>query len=215
MSRGSRGAGARDPGSNRILEVMAVLLLGIATVGSAWCGYQATRWNGEEGRRARAASDAQVEGARLFALGTQILAYDSNMIAQYATAVTEDNGELQKFIRSTLVRAEFLPTFDAWEADVKAGQTPVPLFEDEEYLAEQFGGFRATQVLSVDEQAAGLEASENTDAYVLTTLILASALFFAGVTTSFRVRFARIVLLAGSTLLIAYAASRLAELAVV
>ena len=47
---------------------------------------------------------------------------------------------------------------------------------------------------------------------MLTTLVLASALFFAGLTTSFRVRVAQLMLLAGSGLLIAYAASRLVEL---
>ena len=49
---------------------------------------------------------------------------------------------------------------------------------------------------------------------MLTTLLLASALFFAGLTTSFRVRFAQLMLLTGSVVLIAYAASRLADLPV-
>jgi len=49
---------------------------------------------------------------------------------------------------------------------------------------------------------------------VLTTLLLASALFFAGVTTSFRVRFAQVLLLFGATLMIGYAASRLVDLPV-
>ena len=49
---------------------------------------------------------------------------------------------------------------------------------------------------------------------MLTTLILASALFFAGLTTSFRVRFARLLLLGGASLLIAYAASRLVDLSI-
>jgi hypothetical protein len=60
-----------------------------------------------------------------------------------------------------------------------------------------------------------LATRKEADAYVLTTLILASALFFAGITTSFRVRFARLLLLVGATLLIAYAAARLGDLSVV
>ncbi len=58
----------------------------------------------------------------------------------------------------------------------------------------------------------GEEAGSHADAYVLTTLLLASALFFAGLTTSFRVRFARLLLLAGASLMLAYAASRLSTL---
>jgi hypothetical protein len=44
------------------------------------------------------------------------------------------------------------------------------------------------------------------DDYVLTTLILASGVSLAGLTTSFRVRFARLLLLGGASLLITYAA---------
>jgi hypothetical protein len=40
---------------------------------------------------------------------------------------------------------------------------------------------------------------------------VASALFFAGITTSFRVRVAQLMLLSGSGLLIAYAAARLSD----
>ena len=47
----------------RVLEVLAVMLLGVATIGSAWCGYQATRWNGKETDYARESSDLQVEAA--------------------------------------------------------------------------------------------------------------------------------------------------------
>ena len=33
------------PIADRILEILAVLLLGITTVGTAWCGYQASQWS--------------------------------------------------------------------------------------------------------------------------------------------------------------------------
>ena len=33
---------------HRIIEVLTVLLLAIATVGSAWCAYQVSQWNGIE-----------------------------------------------------------------------------------------------------------------------------------------------------------------------
>jgi hypothetical protein len=52
------------------------------------------------------------------------------------------------------------------------------------------------------------KAGDQADAYVLTTLLLAAALFFSGLTTSFRVRLARVMLLGAASLTIAYAASR-------
>jgi hypothetical protein len=199
------------PGS-RLIEVLAVALLGVATIGSAWCGYQATRWNGEEGDLARQSAALQVEAARQFGLATQTVSYDSNMIGQYANAAVSDNEDLMRFYRETLIRRDFLPVLDRWQQQVDAGSVPENLLEDQEYLDAQLESYRRTaaeaEAVSVEAQLAGNEA----DDYVLTTLILASALFFAGLTTSFRVRFARLLLLSGAALLIAYAASRLVEL---
>jgi hypothetical protein len=199
------------PGS-RLIEVLAVALLGVATIGSAWCGYQATRWNGEEGDLARQSAALQVEAARQFGLATQTVSYDSNMIGQYANAAVSDNEDLMRFYRETLIRRDFLPVLDRWQQQVDAGSVPENLLEDQEYLDAQLESYRRSaaeaEAVSVEAQLAGNEA----DDYVLTTLILASALFFAGLTTSFRVRFARLLLLSGAALLIAYAASRLVEL---
>jgi hypothetical protein len=198
--------------NNRVLEVLAVALLGVATIGSAWCGYQATRWNGEEGDLARQSAALQVEAARQFGLATQTVSYDTNVISQFANAAAADNTELKRFYRETLIRPEFLPILNRWEQQVAAGETPDNLLDDQNYLDAQLAPYRETQAeaeaLSVEAQRAGNEA----DDYVLTTLILASALFFAGLTTSFRVRFARLLLLCGASLLIAYAAARLVDL---
>ncbi len=198
--------------ASRVLEVLAVALLGVATIGSAWCGYQATRWNGEEGDLARESATVQVEAARQFGLATQIVSYDSNMIGQYAIATASDNEDLRRFYRETLIRPEFLPILERWEEQVATGESPDNLLEDQDYVDAQLEPYRVTvaeaEALSVEAQRAGNEG----DDYVLTTLILASALFFAGLTTSFRVRFARLLLLGGATLLIAFAASRLVEL---
>lgn len=209
MSSSGGGAG-RAP--SRLLEVLAVVLLGVATIGSAWCGYQATRWNGEESELARASGVLQVEAARQFGLATQVVSYDTNTISQYANALAAGNEQLERFYRDTLIRPDFLPILDEWEAQAVAGSTPANLLEDEEYLETQLGPYRETQTRAAERAVEAEQAGAEADDYVLTTLILASALFFAGLTTSFRVRFAQVLLLTGSSLLIAFAASRLAEL---
>ena len=58
----------------------------------------------------------------------------------------------------------------------------------------------------------GREAGRVSDAYVLTTVLLAIALFFAGVTSSFRYPIARTALLTGSVLAIAAATTRIIDL---
>jgi hypothetical protein len=204
---------ARHP-ANRLNEMLAVLMLGIATIGTAWCGYQASRWNSEQESRARHASDLRVEANRQFGLATQGVLYDVNIVSQYAVALSDGDARLQDFFKTTLIRADFLPVLGRWEEAVAAGDAPPPLLEDRAYLDAQLAGYEETQAAA---EAADLEASEagdNADEYVLMTLLLATALFFAGVTTSFKVPAARLMLLTLAALAIAYSLSRIATLAV-
>jgi hypothetical protein len=204
----------RTARGDRVVEILAVILLGISTVGSAWCGYQASRWNGEQGDLSRQASDLDIEANRLTGIGVQQVAYDAGLLADYAQAVATDQDRLAEFYRSSLVRPQFLPLLEEWEDEVAAGRAPDNLFEDEDYLADQFGPAfdiqAESEAVTVDSQAAGRTA----DSYVLTTLFFAVALFFSGVTSSFRTRGIRIVLLMGASLTVAFALARVAELPV-
>jgi hypothetical protein len=199
----------------RALELLAVILLGIATIGSAWSAYQSTQWNGDEADLARQASDERVEAARLFGLATQLASYDSSMVAEYAQALAADDERLIEFFRSSMMRPAFLPYLDSWQAELESGVEPRFLLDDPEYRAELLGDYDAAQASAEATMAESAEAQAQADEYVLLTLVFASALFFAGVTSSFRMRLPRILMLVGSTLLIAYAAGRLVELPVI
>ena len=214
MSNSSRQDRGQFRRGDKIIEVMAVLLLGIATVGSAWCGYEATKWGSDEGSLSRRASDSQVEGARLFNLATQYVSYDSMIVSQYAQAIAAENDKLGQFYRDTLIRKEFIPILDQWQQQWDAGLSPTPLLDDQQYLDQQFGEYRLATAASADLTAQAQHARENADKYILTTLLLASGLFFAGVIGSFKLRFSRLALLFGAALAIAAAGARLAGLPV-
>jgi hypothetical protein len=212
VTSSSSTARARYLHGERALEILAVTLLGIATIGSAWSAYQSTRWNGKEADRTQDSADARLEATRQFGLATQIVSYDSNMVAQYAQAVVAGNDKLAQFYRESLIRPAFLPILDRWQATITAtGKAPPNLLQDQDYLDAQLVGYRASEADAEASAVASDDASRQADQYVLLTLVFASALFFAGVTSSFRMRFARILMLVGATVLIAYAAARLAD----
>ncbi len=203
------------PRSHRLLEIIAVLILGITTVGTAWCGYQASQWNGAQSDLARESSDDRVEASRLFGLATQKVAYDSNIIANYAIAAQQGNDKLTEFYRKTLVRPAFMPILDSWIAEAQAGGTPASLFTDTAYLDQQFGDYRAATDKAEKATQASQAAGQTANAYVVTTILLAVALFFAGVTSSFKYVPARVFLLILALGTIAVAASRLADLPII
>ena len=194
--------------------MIAVILLGVATVSTAWSGYQASRWNQEQSDIAREASDLRIEANRQVGLATQTIVYDANLVTQYAKAVSDGDTQLQDFYKSTLFRADFLPVLERWQSAVRSGQTPPRLLEDRDYLDAQLAPYQETQAKAEAKDIESKDAGQNGDDYVLLTLLLAAALFFAGVTTSFKLELARLVLLGLSAVLLAYCISQIATLPV-
>lgn len=195
---------------HRIIEVATVLLLALATVGSAWCAYQVSQWNGIDTDLARASAAARLNGSREYALATQKVAYDAAVATQYAEAVVAENVPLQTFLRQTIVRPGFLPILDEWQAFIdETGEPPPNLVENQEYLDDLFAEANRFDDDAAALSAQGDEAKQHADDYIQTTLFMASALFFAGVTASFSSRFTRLVLLSLSLVTLAYAASRI------
>lgn len=195
--------------------MLAVLLLGVGSVATAWCGLQASRWNGEEARESRDAGIDRIDASESFSLGTQKFAYDANMVTEYARAVGDGDERAREFLRENLVRPEFLPVLDRWEASIRAGDDSFNLFTDEEYLDSLFAGSTAKAAESDAALERSNEASDNADDYLLMTLLTATALFFSGVTTSFASRPARLALLAIAATILTFTAARLIDLPVV
>lgn len=197
--------------SDRILEVLAVLLLGVATVGTAWCGLQSTLWNGEQDDRAMLAANERVEASRLFGLATQTIAYDASMVAQYADAVIAEDDRRQEFLRRVLMRPDFLPFLDAWRAEIRAGRTP-NLTADQAYRDSVTKAYREAESRAEGLATSASAAGQVGDSYVLMTVLLAISLFFAGVTSSFRFPVVRLLLLSGSIACLGLATARLVDL---
>ena len=196
-------------GVDRFIELICVVVLGVATITTAWCGFQSAQWSNQSGELARTASVQHVEAARLFGAAIQRVSYDGSTATAYAEAKAAGNTRLLEFYRRTLIREDFLPVLDRWEEEIAAGQAPVRLTEDEEYLEQQFADYR--KALAVGDQATreSEAAAETAGDYLGLTIILAMALFFAGVTSSFKFRLPRLLLLTASIITLVLAITRM------
>lgn len=199
---------------DRIIEIVAVLLLGLATISTAWSAYESARWNEVSTQSSRAVADRQLEATRLFGLATQKITYDSTIIGQYAAARAQGNERLLSFYRQTLIRPDFRPFLVRWEAEVRAGRLPVPLSEDQDYLTPLFAEYNTAIAAATLNAQEAERAGQTATAYIATTILLAASLFFAGVISSFSYRSARALLLAAALVALGLAVSRLATLPV-
>jgi hypothetical protein len=208
-SASGRARGSRRV-SGRVIEVVTVALLALATVGSAWSAFQVATWNGIETDEARVSAASRIEASREYALATQLVAYDASSVTEYAQAVAADDVPLQQFLRSTIVRPAFVPILDSWEAELRAGRTPTNLLQDQDYLDGLFADSQASDEQALAAADRSERAGDNGDDYIRLTLFFASALFFAGITGSFRTRVPKLLLLSLAAVTLAAAGSFLA-----
>src|SRR5436190_23965618 len=62
LTEGSESSGTPPDRFERRLELGAVLLLALTTLATAWCGYQAARWSGEQSEHYARASATRIKG---------------------------------------------------------------------------------------------------------------------------------------------------------
>ena len=197
------GGTRRDP-----VELVATILLAIATVATAWSGYQSTRWNGEQAKAGGRANALRIESAKAAGLANSQTEIDVATFTQWVNAYSLKQPALADFYFKRF-RKEFQPAVNAWIATrpLKNPAAPTTPFVMPQYRLEaraladrldaQAQAF-ATQVLRDIQRASN---------YVLGVVLFASALFFAGMSTKLTTTRLRIAMLAiGCTIFLATAA---------
>lgn len=184
------------------IELVATVLLAFATVLTAWSAFQSTKWSGTqtvhfaeasalrtESAKAADRADAQVViDVQTFLSWVSALADEVRLDASASTApdgsYEPDPQTLSGFLFERL-RGEFEPAVAAWleeEPLVDPDAPPTPFNLPEYQLAEQQRSDRLEA--SADRQSElARRDNQRGDNYVLTTVIFASVLFFAGVSS--------------------------------
>jgi Domain of unknown function (DUF4337) len=178
--------------ANERLDLVATVLLALATVATAWSGYQASRWNGEQATAFSRASALRIESAKADDLANTQTQVDVATFMQWVDAYAQDDTELAAFYRARF-RAEFKPVADAWIASRPLQNPDAPLtpFAMPEY---QVAAREEAERLESEAEASSAQARTNVQRatnYVLGVVLFAAALFFAGMSarlTSLRLR---------------------------
>jgi hypothetical protein len=119
------------------LDLVATLLLALATVATAWSGYQASRWNGEQAKAFSRASALRIESAKTADLANAQTQIDVATFTQWVDAYALEQTELADFYLERF-RAEFKPAVDAWIATgpLRNPDAPLTPFAMPEYKVE-------------------------------------------------------------------------------
>lgn len=191
-------------GASDRIELIATIVMALAAIATAWCAFQATKWSGIMAIEFSNANAGRVESTRVDSVANTQRSIDVGVFTSWLDAVAAevDAGEIPPVRESGYVpvegtlsafyyermRDEFRPALDAWLAadplsDPEAPATP---FAMEEY--QLAAAMEADELLeqSAQDRDDALDANQNGDNYVLTTVGFALVIFFAGVSSKLK-----------------------------
>jgi len=173
------------PPPNRVerrLELGAVVLLALTTLATAWCGYQAARWSGEQSQNYARASATRIRAQEAATRAGQLRIDDLLYFNGWLNAREAGQVRLAAIYRGRF-RAEFVPAFRAWLAQrpfTNPRTVPGPLYLPEYRPADLA---RSAKLDAAADQLYqdGTAAKTYGDKYILSTVFFAAVLFFAGI----------------------------------
>jgi hypothetical protein len=170
----------------RNAEIYATVLLALATIASAWSAYQATRWSGEQATAFSEASANRTESTRASTTGGQVATIDVTLFAEWAAARAADRDDLADFWEERF-RTEFKPAFEAWLASdpLNNPDAPATPFQAEQYTLADIEESERLLAVAEERAADARTANQRGDNYILTTVLFAIVLFFAGTASKF------------------------------
>jgi hypothetical protein len=203
----------RRRSAHRVVELVTALLLSLGAVATTYCSYQASLWSSRQATSFDRANALRTESAKASTRAAQLTLIDVTSFVSWLEAAVSDETEFEQELQQR-IRREFRPAFDAWlktnplENDA-APATPFAMpnaFPAEQRQAE------ALALRAEDFFHAGEYAIAQTDGFLMTTVILALALFFAGIGHQFRRALVQVAMLGLSVLMLLGGAMKMSQL---
>jgi hypothetical protein len=189
-------AAARDPSATEAaaarradrMELAAAVILATATVLAAWAAYQATRWSGVQASAYNLGVTKRTDAAQATSVFAAETLIDIQVWLSWLQQVADQDEEAATFLEERMPDT-FKPAFDAWLAQVPEGEIP----PGTPFEMDAYGSPSELEILRLNDEADALieeahRANQIADDFVLTAVIMALVLFFAGVATRFEDR---------------------------
>jgi hypothetical protein len=179
------------------LEAITAILMAVVVVTTAWSAYQATLWGGIQTFLLRDVNSASMKYVLKTVQQGQRTGVDALLFIEYIKALNNNDQELADFYLAR-VRPELRTVIEAWlETDPfenpNAPSHPFVMPEYHRTFAEEAEQFAKQAELKLEEAQ---QANQNSDNYVLLTVLYASVLFIGSIITKFSSKRLRLIVLA-------------------
>jgi hypothetical protein len=198
-----------------LIDVIFAVILLIAMLSSAFCVYQATRWNGIQSIDFGESAKFRTESIRATILANSEVIIDVQLFTSWVNAISEGDQAQAAFLKERF-REEFRPAFDAWIAKGKDDPiNPFPTGTPFDLPEFNISNYNESHRLEEKAKAAfdrGKEANTNGDTYISHTVLFAIVLFFCGIYSRWKSTKIHIAMLIITLLIFCYALYSVANL---
>jgi hypothetical protein len=179
-------AARKESRFDRTVDIASVILISLATVLTAWCGYEAARWTALQTRSYNDASALRMQAAVSEGRSNTLETIDVATFLQFVRAVSTHTTEEQNFIYKRF-RPEMKRAVDAWIATKPLTNPAAPSspFAMPQYELKTTQEAERLNALSSERFVEATQSNERGDQYVRLTVIFAAVSFLAGISTRF------------------------------
>lgn len=187
-------------------EYLEVAVLAVVAIATAWSGYQAAKWDGQQAYLYAVASHQRVQEDSAATLGGQQKLLDVSTFNTWIQARVAGDDRLAALLEKRF-SPEYKVAFDAWLRQhpfTNANAPPGPSFMPQYHNAE------SAKAEAYDEQATetfdhGTESRETADKYIRQTVLFATVLFLIAMGQRFKYRGVRVAALITAAALMTFA----------
>jgi hypothetical protein len=180
-------AGAQDETGTDWRELVAIVLLSVTAILTAWAGFEASKWGGAMSIAFSEASSARIEAARLEGTANRKLSIQVSLLTQWLQAHQDRDEELADFLEERF--PEPLSTaFPEWLASrpLVRPDAPATPFEMPDYVIPELRQAAEADARADAKFAEALRNNQQGDDYTLLTVGFATVLFFTAMSGRLR-----------------------------
>jgi hypothetical protein len=155
-------------------EIVAVFLLSITAILTAWCGFESSKWSGQMSIDFSQASSARIQSVDLAGESRDWQAVDLAIYVQWVDATATGDVALAEYYQERFT-PELALAFADWQAGGESVKSP---FAEPSYVP--VGSEESVEKAELADQkfASALESNQRGDNYSLLTVLFAMVLFF-------------------------------------
>lgn len=194
-----------QPLGHAILEIAEAVVLAVVAIATAWSGYQAALWTGQQEKLYGQASKLRVEAEGAATSANQERLYNASTVVEWLKAEAHNDKKLADLFERRFL-PEFRPAFEAWKKTDPLNNINAPAGPQ---LMAEYRSSKTEEAAKLDAQAAevfekGTRDRQLSDDYVRATVTLATVLLLIAISQRFKTRNVRIGLLVVAMLLLCF-----------